>query len=65
MLKKEEKRILDANRNRITEALRVVEDLLRFQKGTARFALRVKKIRHKIFPVFEEIEKELGEKLIF
>ncbi len=60
----EEKRILDVNRNRITEGLRVVEDILRFSEGGERFALRIKKIRHEVFNVFEYVEKVLECRLV-
>jgi thiamine-phosphate pyrophosphorylase len=39
-------RILDANLNRAREALRVLEDLARFQRGDARLAARLKDARH-------------------
>ncbi|MBN1522062.1 MAG: hypothetical protein JW928_05970 [Candidatus Aureabacteria bacterium] len=65
VLSREQKRILDVNRNRVTEALRVVEDILRFSEKSTRFALQVKKLRHDVFKVFEDVERETGEKLIF
>ena len=64
MLSKQDKRILDVNRNRITEGLRVVEDFLRFSKSLVRYAKKVKKMRHKVFQIFEDMEKDMG-KLIF
>jgi hypothetical protein len=64
MLSSQEKRILDANRNRITEALRVVEDSLRFH-NRGKPATAAKRVRHDVFRIFEKIEKQTGEKLIF
>ena len=41
-------RIVDANLNRLTEALRVCEDAVRFDSGDRKNTERLKKIRHDI-----------------
>ena len=60
MLSREEKRILDVNRNRITEGLRVVEDILRFTRGASCFAKKIKKTRHQVFDIFDQLEDRTG-----
>jgi thiamine-phosphate pyrophosphorylase len=58
MLKKDALRILDANCNRTREALRVVEDILRFYKEERRLAGRLKKERHLISRCCDRLLKE-------
>ena len=60
MLSKQKKRILDVNRNRITEGLRVAEDFLRFSKGFMRYSKKIKQLRHRAFKIFEIIEEDTG-----
>ena len=48
MLKRDILRIIDANCNRTREALRVVEDVLRFYEEESRLAGRLKKERHTV-----------------
>ncbi len=48
MLDKQSLRILDANSNRTREALRVVEDVMRFSWEDARLASKLKRERHLI-----------------
>jgi len=57
-------RILDANRNRITEALRTCEDIVRFYYNNKNLSAKLKNARHKVFVLFEEIEKETGDNLV-
>lgn len=49
-------RVLDANINRLREALRVIEEYYRFFKNDAPVALTLKKLRHSV----KEIEIDLG-----
>ncbi len=49
-------RVLDANINRLREALRVIEEYYRFFKNDAPVALTLKKLRHSV----KEIELYLG-----
>jgi thiamine-phosphate pyrophosphorylase len=49
-------RILDANINRIREGLRVIEECFRFAAVDARFAGRIKRLRHRL----RTIEEMLG-----
>lgn len=41
-------RILDANINRLKEGLRVIEDILRFEKENKKVTVEIKKIRHQM-----------------
>ena len=58
MLKKDALRILDANCNRTREALRVVEDILRFYREETRLARRLKKERHSVSMYCDRMLKE-------
>ena len=49
-------RILDANLNRLREALRVIEDYFRFSASLETIAVQLKQLRHSL----EEIEREIG-----
>ena len=49
-------RILDANLNRLREALRVIEDYFRFSTSLETIAVQLKQLRHSL----EEIEQEIG-----
>lgn len=49
-------RILDANLNRLREALRVIEEYYRFVKNDENISLELKKLRHFV----SEIEKSLS-----
>ena len=42
----------------------MVEDILRFTRGTSRFAKKIKKMRHRVFDVFEQLEHKTGIHLI-
>ncbi|MCS7151885.1 MAG: thiamine-phosphate pyrophosphorylase [Endomicrobia bacterium] len=53
-MKKEILRILDANLNRITEGLRVIEDTLRFVFNEDKIYKQLRQIRHKIVRIFIE-----------
>lgn len=46
-------RIVDVNLNRITEALRVIEDINRFHLNNKKNTLQIKNFRHKIFQTFK------------
>lgn len=48
MIDKDALRIIDANSNRCREALRVVEDILRFSEENADLASRLKRERHTV-----------------
>jgi len=41
-------RIIDANRNRVKEALRVCEEVLRFSANNSKLTREIKEIRHRI-----------------
>jgi thiamine-phosphate pyrophosphorylase len=51
-------RIIDANGNRCREALRVVEDVLRFSKENARLASKLKRERHTISGYCDRLLKQ-------
>jgi thiamine-phosphate pyrophosphorylase len=46
MIDKDALRIIDANSNRVREALRVIEDIVRFRREDARLTSRLKRERH-------------------
>lgn len=48
-------RILDANFNRAREALRVVEDIIRFTENNQNLYLRLKKVRHDLSGMSSDI----------
>jgi hypothetical protein len=58
MLKKDALRIVDANCNRTREALRVVEDILRFHNEESRLAGRLKRERHTVSGCCDRLLKE-------
>jgi len=45
-------RIIDANANRLKEALRVIEEVARFKKNHKRLTAGSKKIRHQVQKIF-------------
>jgi hypothetical protein len=51
-------RVLDANLNRLREALRVVEEYFRFIAAEAEIASQLKKLRHDL----EELEQGFGQR---
>lgn len=51
-------RIIDANVNRATEGLRVIEDILRFVYNDEKIYKKLRKIRHKIAKIFENFYSE-------
>ena len=53
-MKKEILRLIDANINRITEGLRVVEEVLRFVYKEDKIYKTLRSIRHKIVKLFDE-----------
>lgn len=53
-MKKEVLRLIDANINRITEGLRVVEEVLRFVYKEDKIYKILRSIRHKIVKLFDE-----------
>jgi thiamine-phosphate pyrophosphorylase len=53
-MKKEILRLIDANINRITEGLRVVEEVLRFVYKEDKIYKILRSIRHKIVKLFDE-----------
>ncbi len=53
-MRKEILRLLDANINRITEGLRVVEEVLRFVYKEDKIYKTLRNIRHRIVKLFEE-----------
>ena len=50
-------RILDANCNRLREALRVIEEYFRFLAGNGDMSIEMKQLRHALV----EIEKKIGQ----
>jgi hypothetical protein len=58
MIDKNVLRILDANGNRSREALRVIEDVLRFCREDARLAAVLKRERHKIATYCDQALKQ-------
>ena len=50
-------RILDANLNRLREALRVIEEYFRFIRNEETPSIKLKELRHRII----DIEQELGQ----
>jgi hypothetical protein len=53
-MKKEILRLIDANINRITEGLRVVEEVLRFVYKEDKIYKTLRSIRHKVVKLFDE-----------
>jgi len=53
------KRIIDANLNRATEALRVIEEIARFSLDNADFAREIKHIRHEVSVAIDQNYAEL------
>jgi thiamine-phosphate pyrophosphorylase len=53
-MKKEILRLIDANINRITEGLRVVEEVLRFVYKEDKIYKTLRSVRHKIVKLFDE-----------
>lgn len=53
-------RVLDANLNRLREALRVIEEYYRFFKNDAEVAVTLKKSRHSV----KQIEAGIGRELL-
>jgi len=53
-MKKEILRLIDANINRITEGVRVVEEVLRFVYKEDKIYKTLRSIRHKIVKLFDE-----------
>lgn len=58
MLKRDALRIIDANCNRTREALRVVEDILRFYEEESGLARRLKKERHTVSGYCDRLLRE-------
>ena len=52
-------RILDANINRLREALRVIEEFVRFKSGDADLSARIKRIRHACKEIVEGLDKQM------
>lgn len=57
-MKKEILRIIDANINRITEGLRVVEEILRFVYKQDKLYKLLRSIRHKVVKIFSKFYPE-------
>jgi thiamine-phosphate pyrophosphorylase len=55
----EVERILDANANRMTEGLRVIEDYLRFSDSKSDDLLVLKELRHKVVTILKDTNLEL------
>ena len=51
-------RILDANLNRVTEGMRVCEEVARFILNDRRLTAQFKSIRHRIFKVFVSLGRD-------
>lgn len=48
-------RLIDANRNRLSEALRVLEDIVRFIQNDAKLTQKIKKLRHQVRLLIKKI----------
>lgn len=57
MRKKELLRIIDANLNRLREALRVCEEVTRFILNDKRYTEKIKRIRHSVFTAIRKSSK--------
>ncbi|MFH1798885.1 MAG: thiamine-phosphate pyrophosphorylase [Candidatus Omnitrophota bacterium] len=57
-------RIIDANLNRVMEAIRVCEDIIRFSSNNERLTLKLKNLRHEIFNSIKTLREEHLEELV-
>ena len=57
-------RIIDANLNRVTEGIRVCEDIVRFTSGNEKMTYRLKTLRHDIFGSIKDMRKKYLEELV-
>jgi len=57
-------RIIDANLNRVMEAIRVCEDIIRFSSDNEKLTAKLKNLRHDVFNAIKELRKEHLEELV-
>ncbi|MDD4956047.1 MAG: thiamine-phosphate pyrophosphorylase [Candidatus Omnitrophica bacterium] len=57
-------RIIDANLNRVTEGIRVCEDILRFSSDNETLTRKLKDLRHDVFNAIKDLRKEHLEELV-
>ncbi len=57
-------RIIDANLNRVMEAIRVSEDIIRFSSNNEALTQKLKDLRHKVFEAIKDLRKEHLEELV-
>ncbi|MFC1644098.1 thiamine-phosphate pyrophosphorylase [Candidatus Omnitrophota bacterium] len=57
-------RIIDANLNRVMEAIRVCEDIVRFFSNNERLTLKLKDLRHEVFNAIKDLRMEHLEELV-
>ncbi len=57
-------RIIDANLNRVMEAVRVCEDIVRFSSDNEILTRKLKDLRHDIFTAIKDLRKEHLEELV-
>lgn len=56
-------RIIDANLNRVMEAVRVCEDIIRFSSNNERLTRRLKNLRHNVSTAIKALHKKHLEEL--
>ncbi|MFH1552106.1 MAG: thiamine-phosphate pyrophosphorylase [Candidatus Omnitrophota bacterium] len=57
-------RIIDANLNRVMEAIRVCEDIVRFFSNNERLTFKLKDLRHEVFNAIKDLRTEHLEELV-
>ncbi len=57
-------RIIDANLNRVMEAIRVCEDIARFSSDNERLTLKLKNLRHSVFTAIKDLRNEHLRELV-
>ena len=57
-------RIIDANLNRVMEAIRVCEDIIRFSSNNEKLTAKLKNLRHDVFNAIKELRKEHLKELV-
>lgn len=57
-------RIVDANLNRLMEALRVCEDIVRFASNDKGLTLRLKHLRHDVFRAIKDLREEHLQEIV-
>jgi hypothetical protein len=57
-------RIIDANLNRVMEAIRVCEDVIRFASDNEKLTRKLKDLRHQVFSAIKDLRKEHLKELV-